>query len=89
MGTIAARDCLRVLELVEQIVASSLIIANQACYLRIRKGELAMEDLGPQMLAASQLLDAISPPLISDRALDKELRHLIAEIREGKFNAIF
>jgi len=34
MGTIAARDCLRVLELTEQVVAAVLIAGRQALALR-------------------------------------------------------
>ena len=38
MGTIAARDCLRVIELTEQVVAGMLIAARQALALRQRVG---------------------------------------------------
>lgn len=38
MGTIAARDCLRVIELTEQVVAGMLIAARQAVALRQRVG---------------------------------------------------
>ena len=36
MGTIAARDCLRVLELTEQVAAGLLITVRQAAWLRCR-----------------------------------------------------
>ncbi len=34
MGTIAARDALRVLELTEQVAAAALLAANQGVWLR-------------------------------------------------------
>ncbi|KAJ6641306.1 Histidine ammonia-lyase [Pseudolycoriella hygida] len=39
MGTIAARDCRRVIELTEQVVAGMLIAVRQALVLRIKQGE--------------------------------------------------
>ena len=86
MGTIAARDCLRVLELVEQVVAGSLVIANQACYLRIRQGELTQESFGDKLLSARKLLEEYSKPLVEDRALEKELRQILTAIRGGVFS---
>ena len=40
MGTIAARDCLRVLELTEQVAAAMVLATHQALLLRGRGGEL-------------------------------------------------
>lgn len=39
MGSIAARDCRRVIELTEQVVAGMLIALRQALYLRVQQGE--------------------------------------------------
>lgn len=39
MGTIAARDCRRVIELTEQVVAGMLIALRQAVTLRLNQGE--------------------------------------------------
>ncbi|WP_349985321.1 aromatic amino acid ammonia-lyase [Stenotrophomonas sp. WHRI 8082] len=79
MGTIAARDCLRVIELVEQVVAAMLIAARQAVALRQRVGMQA------QLQGA---LDAMNTDLVGrialveeDRALDGELRQLLQDIR--------
>jgi len=79
MGTIAARDCLRVIELVEQVVAAMLIAARQAVALRQRVG------LQAQLQGA---LDAMNADLVGrialveeDRALDGELRQLLQDIR--------
>lgn len=79
MGTIAARDCLRVLELSEQVVAAMLIGARQGLTLRQR---LAPGRVLPASLAAMQAdLEARIPLLDEDRALDRELRALVDAIR--------
>lgn len=39
MGTIAARDCRRVIELTEQVVAGMLIALRQALAIRVKQGE--------------------------------------------------
>lgn len=39
MGTIAARDCRRVIELTEQVVAGMLIALKQALAIRVKQGE--------------------------------------------------
>jgi histidine ammonia-lyase len=79
MGTIAARDALRVLELVEQVMAAMLIAARQGLALRCRtNGESTLS----HALAAMQsdLEDRIAL-LIEDRALDDDLQSLLAAIR--------
>lgn len=40
MGTIAARDCRRVIELTEQVIAGMLLALRQALALRVRQGEI-------------------------------------------------
>jgi histidine ammonia-lyase len=84
MGTIAARDCIRVLELSEQVAAALLLASSQALRLRLEGGAIA-----PQSVAGIKgTLDAIKAffaPLVEDRPLEKELRkalELIAK-REG------
>ena len=79
MGTIAARDCLRIIELTEQVVAALLVTTRQGIALR--------RDLDGGMaltagLAAMQAdLEARLPLVVEDRALDTELRQLLAAIR--------
>ncbi|MEH6459663.1 HAL/PAL/TAL family ammonia-lyase [Chitinimonas sp. JJ19] len=79
MGTIAARDCLRVLELTEQVVAAMLIAARQGVALRRR---LDAELVLPVALASMQadLEDRIAL-VVEDRALDGELQSLLGAIR--------
>ncbi len=82
MGTIAARDCLRVLELTEQVVAAMLIAARQAVALRQR------DHAGPALPALPTALAAMQADLCErvvlvtqDRALDHDLRALLVAIR--------
>lgn len=78
MGTIAARDALRVLELTEQVAAAMLIAARQGLTLRKRLDpELK---LTPALAAMQCDLEERIPLLEEDRALDKELHKLIAAI---------
>lgn len=79
MGTIAARDCLRVLELTEQVGAAMLVAARQGLALRRRMGQLPLQ---PELAAFLEDLSARIPLVEEDRALDRELRQLCAAIRE-------
>jgi histidine ammonia-lyase len=78
MGTIAARDCLRVLELTEQVCAAMLVAARQGVALRC-----AQDDVVPSAaLQAFQAdLDRRIEFVVEDRALDGDLIALIAAIR--------
>ena len=79
MGTIAARDCLRVLELTEQVVAALLITVRQGVWLRCR----VSPELAPQA-ALSAMMDSLAAdiaPVEEDRRLEPDLRLLIERIR--------
>jgi histidine ammonia-lyase len=79
MGTIAARDCLRVLELTEQVAAALLITVRQGVWLRCR--------LNPSVVPSTTLqrmLDALSADIAivaDDRGLEADLRLLLQRIR--------
>jgi histidine ammonia-lyase len=80
MGTIAARDALRVLELTEQVVAGMLIAVRQAMALRLGLSALPL----PEPLAA--FLRDLSSSIVlieEDRALDGDLQGLLLQIRGG------
>jgi histidine ammonia-lyase len=77
MGTIAARDCLRVLALTEQVVAALLIAVRQGVWLRGKQSDLTLTAALSSQLAA---LGETIRPLEEDRALDGELRQLIGMI---------
>lgn len=78
MGTIAARDCLRVLELTEQVCVAMLIAARQGVALRC-----AQDDVVPS--AALQAFQADLARRIAfvaeDRALDVDLIALLGALR--------
>ena len=80
MGTIAARDALRVLELTEQVAAAMLIAARQAITLRLRREDAVA--LPPTLSAFHDALAARIDVIEEDRALDTELHALVQSIRE-------
>jgi histidine ammonia-lyase len=79
MGTIAARDCLRVIELTEQVAAALLITVRQGVWLR--------QQLNPSVAPSPMLqkmLDALAADIAiveEDRALEADLRLLLKRIR--------
>ena len=83
MGTIAARDCLRVLQLTEQVTAAALMAACQGVEQRLAftKGNALQGGLQKTFLE----LRAISPTLVEDRPLESELRQLIDAIQTQQF----
>lgn len=78
MGTIAARDCLRVLELTEQVVAGLLIGVRQGLSLRLRQ----QPDVRISAALATMHADLSKRVILieEDRALDEDLRLLLAAI---------
>jgi histidine ammonia-lyase len=79
MGTIAARDCLRVLELTEQVVAALLVTVRQGVWLRCRTSP---EHAVPGAVAAmADVLGKDVAPVDEDRRLEPELRLLLERIR--------
>ncbi len=77
MGTIAARDCIRVLELTEQVAAAMLIAVVQAVELR-GDNELLSSELQTTM---TQMRAKITF-LATDRAMEQELRLCMQLIRD-------
>ncbi|WP_031433984.1 HAL/PAL/TAL family ammonia-lyase [Methylomarinum vadi] len=80
MGTIAARDCMRVIKLTEQAAAAMLLAAVQGVELRGDRGSLSSA-LSETM---AQVRDKF-PLLESDRALEKELRLCLQLIRKRQW----
>jgi histidine ammonia-lyase len=78
MGTIAARDCLRVLELTEQVAAAHTLATVQAARLRMRINDATLVPLPLQAFMESVNRD--SPLVDEDRALEPDLRALTARI---------
>lgn len=79
MGTIAARDALRVLALTEQVTAATLLAVCQAAELRQARDGAALPEALAETVAAVR---RHSPPLIEDRPLEHELRGTLTRIRE-------
>ncbi|PIU17816.1 MAG: histidine ammonia-lyase [Elusimicrobia bacterium CG08_land_8_20_14_0_20_59_10] len=80
MGTIAARDCLRVLELTEQAAMGTLLGAMQGVELRIRRKELKGSMLPAEMAALLKAVRAQVPFIGEDRALEADLRWMLAQL---------
>ena len=79
MGTIAARDAIRSLELTEQVAAATLLAAQQGVWLREQQADA--RPLPPALAAMHAQLAEDFAPLIEDRALEAELRLCLARIR--------
>jgi histidine ammonia-lyase len=84
MGTIAARDCLRVLELTEQVVAALLITVRQGVWLRCRLNPAVLPSAA--LMAMLEELGADIAPVKEDRRLEPELRVLLERIRSQAWN---
>jgi histidine ammonia-lyase len=80
MGTIAARDCLRVLELTEQVAAALLITVRQGVWLRCRLDP--SRTLPAPLARMLALLGEDVAPVREDRRLDPDLRLLLQRMRE-------
>ncbi|MEX0738873.1 MAG: aromatic amino acid ammonia-lyase [Pseudohongiella sp.] len=81
MGTIAARDCLRILELTEQVAAASLMAATQAVTLRIRQQQLDQSSLSDNIRTTLQQVFEHFELVSEDRPLEHELRHFVELIQ--------
>ncbi|TQV87859.1 HAL/PAL/TAL family ammonia-lyase [Aliikangiella coralliicola] len=77
MGTIAARDCVRVLELTEQIASALLMASTQGLELRMRQNELEKSSLSDSILQTHNEVFEHFEILTEDRPLDKELRKFV------------
>lgn len=77
MGTIAARDCTRVLVLTEQAAAAVLLAAVQGVELRGRAQQLC-----PDLRQTIQQVRAVSALLETDRPLEQELRRCLVIINQ-------
>jgi histidine ammonia-lyase len=86
MGTIAARDAVRVLELTEQVAAACLAAVCQAIEIRVRSRSLPASQLSASI--RSTLNDGLTlcPFVDEDRPLESELRVLCAEIRQRRWH---
>ena len=84
MGTIAARDCIRVLELSEQVLTACMLASVQALRIRIKRNEIDIskiahvKDLYDQVCESFKFLEA-------DRQLEDDLRATLDAVRDRKW----
>ena len=81
MGTIAARDCLRVLELTEQVAAAMLIAARQGMALRARVLDPSASRHRAAARVRTMRSTRASPLVVEDRALIASCVRLLDSIR--------
>jgi len=82
MGTIAARDCQRLLTLSEQVAAAAMLATSQAVTLRLRSGELHIEQLRPSLRNCLAQTTAHFEFLQEDRELESDLRQAVDNIKQ-------
>jgi histidine ammonia-lyase len=85
MGTMAARDCLRSLQLTEQVAAASLLAASQALELRLRAGEISEQTLSAGILAMRKNVSEHFEFMTEDRALESTLRQFVELIQRKQW----
>ncbi|QYJ85890.1 aromatic amino acid ammonia-lyase [Shewanella mesophila] len=83
MGTIAARDCMRVLQLTEQVAAAALLAMTQGIKLRITQNELCEASLTPSVAKTLEQVNQDFETLIEDRPLESVLRQTLDKIQQG------
>jgi histidine ammonia-lyase len=86
MGTIAARDCMRVLQLTEQVAAAALLASCQGLELRLKNNEIHNDDVSNKITDLLAEVRTISPFVTEDRALDSELRNMIDGIQNKSWD---
>jgi histidine ammonia-lyase len=85
MGTIAARDALRVLELSEQVAAANVIAVVQALRLRQRAGQLTDTAIGSRIGRFLANMGEIVPFIDDDVPLDGLLHRLVEAVGSRAF----
>jgi histidine ammonia-lyase len=81
MGTIAARDALRVLELTEQVLAAHTLACVQAIRLRMRDGDLTRARVGKPIHDFIDSLGDAAPMLGEDTPMDRTLIALCGKLK--------
>ncbi|AIK96370.1 histidine ammonia-lyase [Candidatus Paracaedibacter acanthamoebae] len=85
MGTIAARDALRVSQLTEQVAAAQLISTLQALRLREQEGSLSLDNYPSEIQSFLTGVAQYAPFIGEDQPLDDCLRNLISAIQTRQF----
>lgn len=82
MGTIAARDCQRVLTLTEQVLAAGLLTSWQGVQLRLHSGDLQLVNLQAAVQESLAQTGEVFEFLEEDRELEKDLHGTVRRIHE-------
>ena len=85
MGTISARDAIRVLDLTEQVAAACLAAASQALEIRRRHGNRPPARMEASIHAMRDDVLSLCPFVEEDRPLEHELRRLCAAVSERRW----
>jgi len=85
MGTIAARDCLRVLELTEQVFSAHLLAVTQAIFIRIENNSFNYDEISEPIRKMMDSVLAEFEIVREDRPLESDLRKFIKYIQEQKW----
>ncbi|MBU2707246.1 aromatic amino acid lyase [Zooshikella marina] len=85
MGTIAARDCLRVLQLTEQVAAAGLLAVRQAIGIRHQQNDTDDSTLTFRVQEMYEALTEDVEFIVEDRPLETELRSLTLAIQKQKW----
>ncbi|QQX79888.1 aromatic amino acid lyase [Shewanella sp. KX20019] len=83
MGTISARDCMRVLQLTEQVAAAALLAMSQGIRLRIMQQELVPSSITPSLGKTLAQVEEDFELLTEDRPLEQALRSTVDKIQSG------
>ena len=86
MGTIAARDCLRVLQLTEQTAAAHLLAVTQALHLRFQANQLSKSNISASLRKMYNNITKEFKPLTEDSPQEKMLRKFTGFIQNQKWN---
>ena len=86
MGTIAARDCMRVLELSEQVLACTLLAAVQGLRIRINNGEIEEQGLSDNIASMYRDVCGYFDNLTEDRPLEQTLRTTVDHIVQQRWS---
>ena len=84
MGTIAARDCVRVLDLTAQVAIATLLASCQGFRLRQRING-ATESLSAEVEDMLSDIEKEFAPVKEDRALEDELRFWLEQLAEKRW----
>ena len=86
MGTIAARDALRALQLTEQVATAQLFATTQALRLREREGILNHSHYSTDLQAFLDEVGASIPFILEDQPLEVFLRDVVTKIQQRQWS---